>query len=107
MKYREMTKFLNRNGISAIQPVIASEVSVQLENDIPDDEFEEICEQVFDTYRGCIEEPDIWYLVDEVLSARGYKSDWDNEDYVPSAERGDYSPSNPWDAPGMKMSDFI
>ena len=32
--------------------------------------------------------------------------DWD-DDYVPSATRGDYSPSNPWDAPGMKISDFI
>lgn len=29
------------------------------------------------------------------------------DDYVPSAENGDYSPSNPWDAPGMKMSDFF
>lgn len=29
------------------------------------------------------------------------------EEYVPSAENGDYSPSNPWDAPGMKISDFI
>lgn len=28
-------------------------------------------------------------------------------EYVPSAENSDYSPSNPWDAPGMKMSDFI
>lgn len=28
-------------------------------------------------------------------------------DYAPSAENGDYSPSNPWDAPGMKISDFI
>ncbi len=27
--------------------------------------------------------------------------------YTPSAENGDYSPSNPWDAPGMKLSDFI
>lgn len=27
--------------------------------------------------------------------------------YTPSAENGDYSPGNPWDAPGMKMSDFI
>ena len=34
------------------------------------------------------------------------ESDWD-DDYIPSAERGDYSPSNPWDAPGMKLSDFI
>ena len=31
----------------------------------------------------------------------------DDEEYVPSAENGDYSPSNPWNAPGMKMSDFI
>ena len=28
-------------------------------------------------------------------------------EYIPSAENGDYSPSNPWDAPGMSISDFI
>ena len=33
--------------------------------------------------------------------------DWDDEDYVPSATRGDYSPSHPWDAPGMSIKDFI
>lgn len=33
--------------------------------------------------------------------------DEDDEEYTPSAENGDYSPSNPWDAPGMKISDFI
>ena len=34
---------------------------------------------------------------------------WEDEDeeYVPSSTNGDYSPSNPWDAPGMKISDFI
>jgi len=31
----------------------------------------------------------------------------EDDEYVPSAENGDYSPSNPWDAPGMRMSDFI
>lgn len=31
----------------------------------------------------------------------------DNEDYIPSSTNGDYSPSNPWDAPGMSISDFI
>ena len=30
-----------------------------------------------------------------------------NKKYTPSAENGDYGPSNPWDAPGMKISDFI
>lgn len=29
------------------------------------------------------------------------------EEYVPSAENGDYSPGNPWDAPGMSIHDFI
>ena len=29
------------------------------------------------------------------------------EEYVPCVENGDYSPSNPWDAPGMSIKDFI
>lgn len=28
-------------------------------------------------------------------------------DYVSSCTNGDYSPSNPWDAPGMSIRDFI
>jgi hypothetical protein len=40
--------------------------------------------------------------IDEVLAKREAE-----DDYTPSAENGDYSPSNPWDAPGMSMSDFI
>lgn len=31
----------------------------------------------------------------------------EDDDYVPSSTNGDYSPSNPWDAPGMSISDFI
>lgn len=29
------------------------------------------------------------------------------EEYTPSSTYGDYSPSNPWYAPGMSISDFI
>lgn len=29
------------------------------------------------------------------------------EEYYPSSTNGDYSPSNPWDAPGMSIRDFI
>ena len=29
------------------------------------------------------------------------------DNYCPSAYTGDYSPSNPWDAPGMSIYDFI
>lgn len=73
MKYSEMTKFLNDNGIKVMQPVIANEVNAQLEVNISEDEFEEICAKIYDIYLDCIEEPDIWYLVDEELTERGYK----------------------------------
>ena len=74
MKYREMTKFLKDNGISAIQPIIAREVEAQLEKNISDEEFENICCKIYNTYLDCIEEPDIWYLVDEELTKKEYKT---------------------------------
>ena len=74
MKYSEMVKFLNDNGIYVMQPVIASELDAQLEHSIPEEEFEEICASVEDAYLSCFEEPDIWELVDEELTKRGYKN---------------------------------
>jgi hypothetical protein len=73
MKYSEMTKFLNDNDIKVMQPVIASEVESQLQMDIPEEEFEKICAKVYDIYLNSIDEPDIWYLVDEELTERRYK----------------------------------
>ena len=73
MKYREMVKFLNDNNIMVMQPVIANEVDAQLETDITDEEFENICEVIYEDYLDCIEEPDIWYLVNDELTKRGYK----------------------------------
>jgi hypothetical protein len=37
------------------------------------------------------------------------ESDYDDyeEEYIPSSSRRDYGPSNPWDAPGMSVKDFI
>ena len=73
MKYSEMTKFLNDNGIYVMQPVIANEVSAQLEVDISEEEFETICHRVYKIYLSCFEEPDIWELVDTELNRCGYK----------------------------------
>ena len=73
MKYSEMVKFLNDNGIYVIQPVIANELDAQLPHSIAEEEFEEICKCVEDAYLSCYEEPDIWDLVDEELTKRGYK----------------------------------
>ena len=109
IKYSEMTKFLNNHGIMVMQPVIANAVDAQLEHSIDDNLFEEICDAVFNAYLENAFDPDldIWYLVDNELTNRGLKESWNDEDDVPSSTRGDYSPSNPWDAPGMSIKDFI
>jgi antitoxin component YwqK of YwqJK toxin-antitoxin module len=45
---------------------------------------------------------------EDELRKMGVFDNLNNDDeYVPSSENGDYSPSNPWDAPGMSISDFI
>lgn len=49
---------------------------------------------------------DLAYQIEYAFDIDGVRS-YDDEAYFPSAENGDYSPSNPWDAPGMKLSDFI
>ena len=36
-----------------------------------------------------------------------YACDEFNEEHIPSSTNGDYSPNNPWDAPGMSIKDFI
>lgn len=33
--------------------------------------------------------------------------EFEDDDYTPSSSNGDYGPSNPWDAPGMSIRDFI
>ena len=77
MKYGEMIKFLNDNGIMLMQAVIANEVDNQIPIgvNISEDEFEQICRCVFKEYLDNAIEPDIdiWYLVDEELTNRGYK----------------------------------
>ena len=39
-----------------------------------------------------------------ILSEREFE---DMTNTAPSSTNGDYGPSNPWDAPGMSVSDFI
>ena len=45
--------------------------------------------------------------IDGVRSEDEEEFDAYDDEFVPSAENGDYSPSNPWDAPGMSLKDFI
>lgn len=53
------------------------------------------------------ENPKYQYFECPECGYRDRKTAFNDEEYIPSSTNGDYSPSNPWDAPGMKMSDFI
>jgi hypothetical protein len=48
-----------------------------------------------------------WDKVEEAENVDEYEDAQYDEDYIPSSTYGDYSPSNPWDAPGMRIHDFI
>lgn len=55
---------------------------------------------------ACNEEEEI----KEASRCNGYEEgnpDCMNEEMYSSSTGGDYSPSNPWDAPGMSVRDFI
>ena len=51
------------------------------------------------------EEEEIQEAKDCAVYEEGTPSCFD--EYCPSSTNGDYSPSNPWDAPGMSINDFI
>lgn len=59
---------------------------------------------------------DLAYQIEYEFDIDGIRSEdeeWEDEEifdeheYVPCSSRGDYGPSNPWDAPGMSVKDFI
>jgi hypothetical protein len=56
--------------------------------------------------QGC----EINHKMCEVFGKSFFEDDFEDdfEDYYrPSSYNGDYGPSNPWNAPGMSVSDFI
>lgn len=61
----------------------------------------------------CKDDDGLMYEIDQEVDFRPSELEYfglieeDDDDYTPSAENGDYSPSNPWDAPGMNIWDFI
>jgi len=53
---------------------------------------------------------DLAYQIEYEFDIDGVRSEdkeCEDDEYVPSAENGDYSPGNPWDALGMSINDFI
>ena len=81
MKYREMVELANNKNLDTTKIEIAQTVDALLEQvaeetkiNITDDEFEDICDNVYESYDDCqeYERVDIDTLVTEELESRGY-----------------------------------
>lgn len=76
-------------------------------------ELEEVEDDIISAYQYDIiakgDYRELMRLVDDIRYEimYGLSEDEEEEPYRPSATRGDYSPSSPWNAPGMSVSDFI
>lgn len=72
--------------------------------------FRHTCERypghVIYFYMGAKDTPLENCIVADIYDPR-LANEAEDEEYIPSATRGDYSPANPWDAPGMSIHDFI
>lgn len=82
----------------------------------PNEIFEHVCTwEGFYSYADTIKQwiNDIYKIDLDALSTESASDseetveEIDDGPYSPSATNGDYSPSNPWDAPGMSIKDFI
>ena len=73
MKYNEMIKFLNNNGILLMQPIIANAVDsmIPIDYNMSEEEYENICEKIFNDYLDSSDEPDIWELIRDEFLRRG------------------------------------
>ena len=73
MKYNEMIKFLNNNGILLMQPIIADAVDsmIPIGYNMSEEEYENICEKIFNDYINSSDEPDIWELIRDEFLRRG------------------------------------
>lgn len=107
----------NGNPTGCMSKTIALAYGLELfrakteENYISRFRLEELCAKFKDALYEADEEYASDFVREECFDNEmewlGIESNEEDDEYIPCAEKGDYSPSNPWDAPGMCISDFI
>jgi hypothetical protein len=95
-----LDELVKSNGKTGIDELTSDEIQAEIED-----------------IEGTIENERLWAWAEDIhyeniINLEAYLEvlyEMKNEacEYVPSAENGDYSPSNPWDAPGNSISMFI
>lgn len=73
-----------------------------------EDEFQKLRHAKSIICSNCQSDMCEWCQVERVVNDAEIELDSEeDEHYIRSSTNGDYGPSNPWDAPGMSVSDFI
>lgn len=81
------------------------EIATTLKDGLIEDDEEEAYRYMADTVE--LSDAEAEYLGLDMTKLNNEEDD-DSEEYTcPSSMEGDYSPSNPWDAPGMSVADFF
>lgn len=82
-----------------------SEIATVLKDVLLEDDDEEAYRYMANTAE--LSDVEAEYLGLDMERYRAATGEDAHSDTVPSSTDGDYSPTNPWDAPGMGISDFI
>ncbi|MBD5168943.1 MAG: hypothetical protein HDT20_02280 [Oscillibacter sp.] len=112
-KFSELTKtealfkaldyYLMRTNEKHIPWARMSEIATLLKDGLIEDDEEEAYRYMADVVELSDAEAEYFGL-----DMKRYRAAADEDtDTPPSSTGGDYSPANPWDAPGMSVSDFI
>jgi hypothetical protein len=79
-----------------------------IEKNYPNYEYALLCDFINSPFI-LEDEDEVEYLekIKEIGGLVVYKPIYREDRYMSSSTNGDYSPSNPWNAPGMSIKDFI
>ncbi len=103
--FKALDYYLMQTNEKHISWARISEIATVLKDGLIEDDEEEAYRYMADVAELSDAEAEYFGLDMEQYRAA---ADEDADDHAaPSSTGGDYSPSNPWDAPGMRASDFI
>lgn len=103
--FKALDYYLTRTNERHISWARMSELATVLKDGLIEDDEEKAYRYMADVAKLSDTEAEYFGLDMEQYKAA---TDKDADDHmVPSSTGGDYSPANPWDAPGMSISDFL
>ena len=103
--FRALDYYLMRTNEKHISWARMSEIATVLKDGLIEDGEEEAYRYMADVAE--LSDTEAEYFGLEIKQYRKATGEDADNPTAPSSTDGDYSPSNPWDAPGMSVSDFI